>query len=441
MNKHKLRFVPALALVGVVAVVSAGCSLAQEAATAAVVGCNEFPSHIDTLNLSGDAQAFVQAGADLVQIAGTLEGDVTAACAGIATDLGVTDTWTAMGPSGGGTADDEVQEACRQAQDAINAVLNGGGSAQVSCGLSATGGQCTVDANVEASCEASCSGMATCTPPSVTVSCDPGDLSVVCGASCDVNATCEGSVQVAAQCNGSCEADCSGKCFPGKAPSVHCEGTCMGTCEGTCTVGGTATQVSGACAGSCSGSCDAECDYDPGTPAHCEGTCQGTCNGDCTLDANASVMCGANVRCKGGCSVTGTAPQCEGQVMPAKCSGSVNCQAACQSHADIQASCTPPTVTMECSASADPQVQKLVTTLGAHMPAILNAAQTQGPLATQAIQTLGSTGGAVVADLGNIGGKALACATTALSASADASVSVSVSVRVSANVSASASGS
>src|ERR1700742_1462419 len=98
MKNRKMGLVPALALagtVGFVALSNGGCSAASTLAEAAQ-GCDEFPSQVDTLGLKGDAQAFVQAGADLVDIAGSLEDSVLQACIGIDTDLGVTDTWTAM---------------------------------------------------------------------------------------------------------------------------------------------------------------------------------------------------------------------------------------------------------------------------------------------------------------------------------------------------------
>ena len=443
MNKNKWRLAPALGLAGAVVVValgSGGCSIASNLAQAAVEGCNEFPAQIDGVSLSGDAYAFIHAGADLVTIAGKLEDDVLTACVGIATDLQVTDTWTAMGPANGGTEDAEVQAACSAANGAIKALIGQGGSVTASCALSVQAAQCTVDADVEAQCEASCTGMASCTPPMVDVSCSPGDLSVMCQGECSASATCEGTVSASAMCQGSCQADCVGSCTPPSAGSIHCDGSCEGKCDGTCTVNGNATQVTGQCAGTCSGTCDAQCTFTAAQPGHCEGTCSGSCNGDCVLDANASVSCGANVRCKGGCMTSYTAPQCEGQVTPAKCSSSVNCQAACQSHADFQASCTPPAATLECSASTDPKLQKLQTTLAANLPALINAAQGEGQLATTAIATLGSSGKAVVADLGTEGGKTLACAEAALDASVTAVSSIQASVSVSVTVTATASG-
>ncbi len=381
-NSKSFKYLPGFALAGCVvamAATSGGCSAVNTIEQAAQ-GCNEFPGTVGSLSIGGSAQAFVTAGADLVNIAATMEGSVLTACANIAKDLSVTDTWSAMGPDAGGSLDAEVQEACSKASGAISAILNGDAGASAQCGLSITGGQCTASADVEAQCEAKCSGMASCTPPDVTVSCNPGQLSGSCSGTCNATATCEGSATVAAQCQGSCSADCTGTCTPGTAPSVTCKGTCMGNCNGTCTaMGGTGMPSTGKCMGTCDGKCDAACTYDPGTPAHCEGSCQGSCSGSCKLDANAMVSCGANVNCKGGCSVAYTAPKCEGEIKPAKCSSDVNCQGSCQGHANLTAMCTPPTVELECSASADASVTALVTTVQTNFPALLAAIRCRGP--------------------------------------------------------------
>jgi hypothetical protein len=443
-NGIGLKYVPGLllgALVAAMALANGGCSAVATLAQAAQ-GCDEFPGSVSTLMLGGDAQAFVQAGADVVATANSMETAVLNACVGIDGDLMVTDTWTAMGPAMGGTTDAEVTEACSQASMAITAILQGDAGAQAECSLSVTSGQCDVSATAEASCEGQCSASGSCTPPDITASCSPGDISGQCSGMCQASATCEGSATVSAMCQGSCEADCTGSCTPGTLPSVHCEGTCMGMCTGTCTaMGGTGMMVdSAACAGTCSGQCNAECDYTPGTPAHCDGTCNGSCNGNCKITATGGISCGAMATCRGGCSVMVTAPTCEGQITPAMCNASANCQASCESHASLTATCTPPTAQLECDAGASASVQALVTTLSTNLPPIITAVQTQGPLALQATANLAATGKSVAEDLGSVGGKAIACSGVALSAAASATVSINVSVQASASVSASAGG-
>jgi hypothetical protein len=450
INGKGFKYVPGLVLAGSVAMLAltnGGCSAANTIAGAAG-GCDEFKggaSSVASLSIDGSTKAFVGAAADLEAIVTGpmgMEVSVMNACIAIDKDLGVTDSWSAMAPTDGSAPDNELKEACNQATTKINAILMAGASAQVTCNLSVSGGQCTVDASVQADCQGKCTGAANCTPPDVTVACDPGQLSGQCSGMCNASATCEGSASVAANCQGSCEADCQGTCTPGMAPTVHCEGTCMGNCTGTCTAsGGTGMMVNAAaCSGTCSGTCSAACMYTPGKPAHCDGSCTGTCTGNCKLDANAMVSCGAMVNCKGGCSVMYTAPKCEGEIKPPMCNADANCQASCQGHAEATATCTKPTVTLECDGTATADITKLIATLQTNLPAIVAAVQTQGPLAVKAVGHVFATGSAVVSSAGSIGGKALACATAAASASVKAQASISVSVSASASVSGAAGG-
>ncbi len=437
-NRVGLKFVPGMALVGLVAGVTGGCSAANNIAQAAQ-GCDEFsggPSSVAGLQIDAKTKAFVQAAADLVSLANTMENGVYDACKKIDTDLGVADTWSAM--SG---LDAQTTEACNQANTKIQAILMAAHSAQVVCSLSVSGGECTVNASAQASCEANCQASASCTEPDITVRCQPGDLTGQCSGTCDANATCEGSVMVEAACNGTCEADCDGECdATATAPSVTCNGTCTGNCTGSCVASAGTTMVTkAACAGTCQGECDAKCTFTGGVKAHCQGTCNGKCTGSCKLAANSSLNCGAMVNCRGGCSVAYTAPSCEGSLSPPMCMGDVNCQASCSTDASLTATCTPPSASLECEGTVSSDLQKLVTTLQANLPPILLAAQSQGQLAAKAIQNFASTGSAVVSEVTSLGGKALACATVAAQASVGAATSINVSVMASVSVSASAS--
>lgn len=438
-NGKGFRLAPGLALVGTITVValSNGCSAAN-AVAAAAQGCDEFKggaSSVASLSIDANTKAFVQASADLVSTTSAMQNAVLAACTGIDHDLGVADTWTAKG-----STNDQITEACNQASTKITGILQAQQQVQATCALAVTGGGCTVDVNAEASCDAQCTGGASCTPPDITVACEPGQLSGQCSGTCNASATCEGSATVAAKCQGSCEADCEGSCTPPTSGKVHCEGTCMGNCFGTCN--GTATGAGGManCAGTCSGQCDAQCTYTPGKPGHCEGSCTGTCTGNCKLDASSNINCGANVNCKGGCSVMYTAPKCEGSVTPPMCMADVNCKGSCQAHAEATASCTPPTAKLECSASATSDVQALVATVEKNLPALVQAVSTQGPIAVKAAGHVASTAVAVGQTLTSLSGKALACAGAAVQASASASVSINVSVMASASVSGSCGG-
>jgi hypothetical protein len=445
-NRASFRILPALLLGGTVALAAGangGCSQAAGLAE----GCSEFnggASAVASLSIDANTKAFVSASADLVAVGKAMEAAVLKACIAIDVDLGVTDTWTAKAPTDGSNPDAELTEACNQASAKIQAILAAGEQAQAFCSLSVSGGQCTVDASVQATCEGQCTGSAMCQPGDVTVRCDPGQLSGQCDANCSASAVCEGSASVAANCQGSCEADCQGECdaTPGTAPKVDCQGTCSGKCYGTCN--GTATGAGGManCSGTCAGQCDANCTYQPGmTPkVHCAGTCTGKCTGSCKLAANAMVNCGAMVNCKGGCSVAYKAPKCEGELKPPSCNVDANCEASCQSHAEATASCTPPQVALDCTATATGDIPKLVATLQANLPAIVLAVESQGQLAIKASGHVVSSGTAVVANITSAGGKALACAQAAVSGAASASASVNVSVMASASVSGSAGG-
>jgi hypothetical protein len=405
-------------------------------------GCDEFSggaSSVASLSIDGDTKAFVSASASLVTITTKAETDVLAACIGICKDLGVTDTWTAMAPSSGNAPDNEVTEACNRASDKIKAVLSA--HADIQCALYTSGGHCTVDETKQVACESTCTNATTCQPGDITTLCSPAELTGMCSGSCDANAYCEGTVQTAAQCNGACEAQCEGMC-----DSAPCHGT------------------------------------------HCGGTCSGTCAGDCKVSASAQVNCGANVTCRGGCSVSYTAPQCETTVTPPTCNVSQTCQASCKSTVETTTTCTPPGAFLGCTASATVSVvnvsgdastsesdaasvvdagssdattlasldasavldsgvtvtvdgslpadlQACIATVGKNLPPIVLMVQSQGSLALDAASNVVTTGEAVLHDTAGLNGKAVACAGTAAAADTTAAASLNVSVNASASVS------
>jgi hypothetical protein len=113
-----------------VAASSGGCSAANQIA-GATQGCDEFSggaSSVASLSVDANTKAFLTASLDLVAVSASLETDVFNACSGIATDLGVTDTWTSKA-----SKDDQVNEACTQASNKIQAILAAGAQAQVTC--------------------------------------------------------------------------------------------------------------------------------------------------------------------------------------------------------------------------------------------------------------------------------------------------------------------
>lgn len=409
------------------------CSSAKDLAEAAQ-GCDEFKAGAKfdaSLNVDANVRVFMQASADLSQVAGNMKAAVKTACANMATDLGADDTWTAKGDS-----DDAVTEACSAASAKINAIMQAGAQANVTFALSISGGQCTVDAQAQANCEASCQVDASCKEPDISVRCDPGELSGQCSGTCNANATCEGSASVEADCQGSCSATCTGTC------SGECNGTvtggCSGTCEGKCDGQATPDGGQANCAGTCEGRCT-----QPAAGATCSGkcsaSCTGKCSGECKLDANANISCGANVNCKGGCSVAYTAPSCEGELKPPTCQGDANCQGSCSGSASVNAHCTPPQVELVATGNVTTDIDKLIATVKTNLPALLLAAETQGKLAISAAGKVVAAGEAVVKGAGSLGGKAIACATVAAKASVAASASVNVSVQASASASGSVS--
>jgi hypothetical protein len=401
-------------------------------AKALAEGCNELEAGGTAVaNLSIDAKfkAFVEAAADLKAVATTMKGTVKTSCAGIATELGEADTWTAKGDT-----DDAVTTACTVASTKIKAILDANANAQAT--ITVSGGQCSVAGEAQLTCEGACKTDIMCTEGSLEARCEPGDLSAVCDAECKGSATCEGNATVSAECQGSCEAECTGTCSGSCSGTIEggCTGMCMGECNGMATpAGGMAN-----CMGTCKGKCTAPAATATCT-GKCEASCKGKCNGNCKLEASANVKCGAMVSCKGGCTTTYKEPKCTAELKPPTCSGDASCQASCSGKAQVKATCTPPTVKVVYSASSD-DLAKLKTALEAHLPGIWLAAKTQGQLALKAAGKVASTGQAAISGAATASGKAIACVGAAAQASVQASASVNVSVMASASVSTSAGG-
>jgi hypothetical protein len=389
------KYVPSLFIAGsavIVGVSSGGCSAVNDAVSnveQASSGCNEFnggESSIASLSVDGDTKAFLTASANLVAIVTSAETDVLNACKAIDSDLKVTDTWSAMAPDGGAAPDAELTEACKQAASKITAILHADGGA--GCQLDTFGGHCTVDAEAQATCESSCTGMTTCMPGDITTLCTPSEVTGECSGNCNASATCEGTVMAEAKCEGACEGDCTGMC-----DSKPCSGT------------------------------------------RCTGMCEGTCNSDCKLAASEMVNCGANVDCRGGCSVAYTAPKCETTVTPPSCKVSETCQASCKSNVEAKTVCTPPGVALECGASVSSDVQAVINTVQKNLPPIILWAQTEEKIVVDAANQVVSTGKVVAENVTSLGGKAVACAATAATACGNASQSVNVSFMASVSVS------
>lgn len=164
---------------------------------------------------------------------------------------------------------------------------------------------CEVAVDAYAQCAGECD--VDVDPGQVQMECDGGYIAGQCSAQCQ--GQCDVGAQ--AQCQGSCEGTCQG----------GCTGTCQGTCDGTCS----AIDAQGECNGRCDGTC-----Y--GT---CSAGCEGSCEGSCWVEGRAS----CEGSCRGGCSVDYQEPYCTGEVRPP--SVSAECKASCDAQVNAQAECKP----------------------------------------------------------------------------------------------------
>ncbi len=277
MSKHPrasaLMFVPAFAVglaVGACDPLApgAGGTTAALAGLAGAIACPELASGGSALGVKYSAKAelnakigaFVQAAKDLKKLSAQMDVEVTNACKGIGTDIGV--PAQEMAPREGVGAS---SAACGAVKAKIGALLQGG----VKIETSYTPPKCEVDAQAHASCDGRCKVEAS--PGEIVAKCEPAKLSGRC------EGTCKG------QCDGRCEGTCNGECTAKDA-----QGRCVGQCKGTC-----------------SGKCDATCH------ASCQGTWQAPkCEGHVTpphVDADCKASCDASVKFAARC----TKPQLE----------------------------------------------------------------------------------------------------------------------------------
>jgi hypothetical protein len=345
----------------------------------------------DCVVLNARISGLNQSIASVNAVATSLRADVLTACAAIAGET-----------APAAPTDADVTRLCNAARARLDAQL----SANVEIQVVVIPPVCQVNAQAQLNCEASCYAEAqvTCDPGSVEVRCDPGDLSVVCEGSCNVNATCEGSVEVAVQC------------------AAECDGKCNGTCNGDCSAEVMNTNGQAECAG------------------NCQGTCTGTCNGSCKVTAQGGVMCGAEARCKGGCSVQGREPQCEAALEPPACEGNaqVDCNAACDAKGTLEVQCDRDDVEVQVTVVGDAQAD-FVATLEAQLPTLVLAAR-RGALALESVGQLGADVAAAGSAAGSCGLGLAAQFALSATAAVQASASVSVSFQASANVSAGVAG-
>jgi len=358
----------------------------------ATEGCAELDTGaIDSLSVDVRVRAFLHAAVDLRAVTAKMKTAVHDACVHIATDLGANDTWSAL------SGDDAIANkndtgACDAARARIVAIMQSDSAKSANFALSITRGECHADFKAEADCETGCAANTVCDPGKVEERCEPGKLSMTCTERCAAQSHCVGKVDVQAECSGKCEAECHGKC------------------TGTCTdEKGNRTENDENCHGKCTASC------------------HGKCTGRCQIEESAGIACGANVSCEGSCTSTFTNPVCTTTFTPPKCMLDATCFESCRASAAAKTVCERPHVSLEASVQGGPDVEKLVATINANLPAVIDAAESQGKIALQVGGRLVATGNVVLQNAGNLDGRSLACVTAAAKMAGDAAASLQVS--------------
>jgi hypothetical protein len=309
--------------------------------------------------------------------------------------------------------------AYKNAADACKAAAKAIGDAKGKLGASAaikldlTEPQCGLDINAYADCGASCD--ATIKPGSADIQCDGGKLEGTCSAQCTGDCEMTAAAACSGECSGSCDADISGSC----------SGKCDGKCDGKASSGA-----------SCAGKCDGKCS------GNVKGSCKGKCGGSCHLSGAASCQ----GTCTGTCSAKMEAPKCTGSVKPP--SMSADCKAKCDAQVQAKAQCTPPHILVRITGAADAgAAAKLQATIEKNLPLVLNVAigiaKNVPTLATNVKAVVqGAQGVIQTATSDKIAGAALiACVASPFKGAIDAVAGVTASVNVSVSVQGSVSGS
>jgi hypothetical protein len=317
---------------------------------------------------------------------------------------------------GDATAYKNAADACGAAGKALGAAkakLGAGASIK----LDVTEPHCGLDMGAFSSCGASCD--ASFKPGSAEMECDGGKIEGTCGAQCSGDCELSAAAACSGECSGTCDAQISG----------DCSGKCDGKCDGKASNGA-----------SCGGKCEGKCS------GNVKGTCKGKCGGSCHLAAAASCQ----GSCTGTCSAKMEAPKCTGSVKPP--SMSADCKAKCDVQVQSLAKCDPPHVLVKIVGAADAvAAAKLQATIEKNFPVVVNVAiglAKKVPTMVANVKAVveGVQGVVQTATSDKIAGAQLvACVASpfkgAIDAAAGVTASVNVSVSVNASVSGSASGS
>jgi hypothetical protein len=379
----------------VVAFAFAGCISSDSGLGQAAQDCQEFKAgaHFDSsLAVDDTVRIFMQGSADLLAIGDKMKPAVKAACAHIATDLGASDTWSALGDGDDSITNDNHTGACDVASAKVGPIMEQAATANFA--LIWTHGACRPDFEQQKICDTTCKTQNVCDSGSIETRCDPGSLSVQCSGSCSASAFCEGTPEHPANC--------------------------MGACESTCT---------GQCAGTCISADGKRTDNDLNCHGKCSSGCNGKCEGRCKIDAPQGLNCGEQVSCRGGCTGTFTAPTCETEFKPPQCMENTTCWDSCSTSSVVNTVCDPPGIQVFADPTASPDVQKLVASLNANLPAIVALADAEGAMAAKAGGNLIQSGNEVLDRSGDLDGKSLACAKVAAQATVGAVATISAVIR------------
>jgi hypothetical protein len=385
----------ALKVLGIAGMLGSFASIACISTTSGIgqagQGCSELQADsIDsTVKVDARVRVFMQASVDLRAVAATIKVAVKKACIGIDNDLGVNDSWSALGDVDDAIHNTNNTGACDAARDRITAIMESNAGKSANFALILSHGACHADFDTQIKCEAGCETKETCDPGTVVTRCEPGQISVTCSGSCSANATCEGRSDDACGCQGSCEAECDGMC----------------TAE--CSSGGP-PNAAGECHGKCSG--------------HCSGKCTGGCHNDQAVD------CGASIKCKGECMGTVSDPVCETEFNPPSCTIDTSCFECCRASVSTKMKCDPPTVKLLAQTN-DADVLKLVASINANLPPLVDVADQQGKIVVKGVERLVATGQVVLQEAGSLDGHSIACATAAAKVSGEASATLHASAQ------------
>ena len=298
------------------------------------VCCTEFkPGAAVDVKIGGSAQAqvAVQAVSDFSGIAAAAITDLTTACRSMAQELDApaADIASAEAVAPG---KDQMKAYCELAVKTIGTVKAAAGGTLT---INFVPPRCEASVSAKGSCQAKCDVSGKCDIKANPPKCTGGSLQVACKGECTAKAG------ATLKCEGKCSAECKGSCVA--QGGVECTGKCEGTCKGQAQGGtGAGIRADGTCEGTCEGTCSV---VKPGVT--CTGSCTGECGGSCTGSAEASV------KCDGECKADFEPLKCEGGKLEGGCQVDAKCDASCDASISAKAECTPPSVTVAFSGSAN----------------------------------------------------------------------------------------